>query len=84
VLDVAAGNGNATLAAARRWCEVTTDLVPRCSSPAGRAGRRPRDPVQEADAENLPFPDAYFDVVMSNSAMFTRTREAAARACTCL
>src|SRR5467141_3201750 len=29
VLDVAAGNGNATLAAARRWCEVTsTDYVP--------------------------------------------------------
>ena len=29
VLDVAAGNGNATLAAARRWCDVTsTDYVP--------------------------------------------------------
>ena len=40
VLDVAAGNGNATLAAARRGCRVTsTDYVPRCSSeaPSGRA-----------------------------------------------
>ncbi len=40
VLDVAAGNGNATLAAARRWCDVvSTDYVPACSSAAGCAPR---------------------------------------------
>jgi 2-polyprenyl-3-methyl-5-hydroxy-6-metoxy-1,4-benzoquinol methylase len=48
VLDVAAGNGNVTLAAARRWCEVTsTDHVASQleSGRAGaRAGRRPHDP----------------------------------------
>jgi 2-polyprenyl-3-methyl-5-hydroxy-6-metoxy-1,4-benzoquinol methylase len=43
VLDVAAGNGNATLAAARRWCEVTsTDYVRHCWSAAACAPR-PRD-----------------------------------------
>jgi hypothetical protein len=41
VLDVAAGNGNATLAAARRWCEVTsTDYVPSLSNGAAPAPRR--------------------------------------------
>ena len=48
VLDVAAGNGNATLAAARRWCDVTsTDYVSSLLE-SGRArarGRRPRDPL---------------------------------------
>ena len=42
VLDVAAGNGNVSLAAARRWCDViSTDYVPACSSAAARA-RRPK------------------------------------------
>ena len=42
VLDVAAGNGNATLAAARRWCDVTsTDYVPALLE-SGRRARRPR------------------------------------------
>ena len=61
VLDVAAGNGNATLAAARRWCEVTsTDYVPSLLE-AGRARAQAEGHAilfQEADAENLPFPDA--------------------------
>jgi hypothetical protein len=40
VLDVAAGSGNATLAAARRFAHVTsTDYVPACSSAAGAAPR---------------------------------------------
>jgi 2-polyprenyl-3-methyl-5-hydroxy-6-metoxy-1,4-benzoquinol methylase len=39
VLDVAAGNGNASLAAARRWCDVTaTDYVPSASGARPRAG----------------------------------------------
>lgn len=41
VLDVAAGNGNATLAAARRWCEVTsTDYSTRCSKSVASAPKR--------------------------------------------
>src|SRR5258707_5878745 len=60
VLDVAAGNGNATLAAARRWCEVTsTDYVPSLLE-AGRARAQAEGHAilfQEADAESLPLPD---------------------------
>ncbi len=82
VLDVAAGNGNATLAAARRWCDVTsTDYV----SSLLEAGRQRAQAeglevrFQEADAENLPFPDAAFDVVMSTfGVMFTPDQDKAA------
>lgn len=69
VLDVAAGNGNATLAAARRWCEVTsTDYVPALLE-RGReraaAERLHGIDFREADAEALPFDDAAFDAVLS-------------------
>jgi ubiquinone/menaquinone biosynthesis C-methylase UbiE len=69
VLDVAAGNGNATLAAARRWCEVTsTDYVPALLE-RGReraaAEHQTHIDFLEADVEALPFNDASFDVVMS-------------------
>ena len=82
VLDVAAGNGNATLAAARRWCDVTsTDYVPALLE-AGRLRAQAEGHevhFQEADAENLPFPDASFDVVMSTfGVMFTPDQEKAA------
>lgn len=82
VLDVAAGNGNATLAAARRWCDVTsTDYVPALLS-RGReraAAERLKIEFQEADAEALPFPDAAFDVVMSTfGVMFTADQDKAA------
>ena len=82
VLDVAAGNGNATLAAARRWCEVTsTDYVPSLLE-SGRARAQAEGHTiqfQQADAENLPFPDASFDVVMSTfGVMFTPNQEQAA------
>ncbi|HVK95957.1 MAG TPA: class I SAM-dependent methyltransferase, partial [Noviherbaspirillum sp.] len=82
VLDVAAGNGNATLAAARRWCDVTsTDYVPSLLE-SGRARAQAEGHTiqfQEADAENLPFPDASFDVVMSTfGVMFTPDQEKAA------
>ena len=61
VLDVAAGNGNAALAAARRGASVTaTDYVPGCST--GRAVRAAADGLQldvrEGDAESLPFAGA--------------------------
>jgi ubiquinone/menaquinone biosynthesis C-methylase UbiE len=69
VLDVAAGNGNATLAAARRWCEVTsTDYVPALLE-RGReraaAERLHGIDFREADVEALPFDDGRFDVVLS-------------------
>jgi ubiquinone/menaquinone biosynthesis C-methylase UbiE len=68
VLDVAAGNGNVTLAAARRWCEVTsTDyvepLLMRGRQRAEAEGFRVKFHV--ADAENLPFADRSFDAVVS-------------------
>jgi SAM-dependent methyltransferase len=75
VLDVAAGNGNVTLAAARRWCEVTcTDYVESLLASARRRAEAEGLHVQfkVADAENLPFPDASFDAVVSTfGAMFT-------------
>jgi SAM-dependent methyltransferase len=82
VLDVAAGNGNATLAAARRWCDVTsTDYVASLLD-AGRARAQAEGlavQFQEADAEALPFADASFDVVMSTfGVMFTPNQEKAA------
>jgi ubiquinone/menaquinone biosynthesis C-methylase UbiE len=82
VLDVAAGNGNATLAAARRWCDVTsTDYVSSLLE-SGRARAQAEGHTvqfQEADAENLPFPDASFDVVMSTfGVMFTPNQDEAA------
>ncbi len=82
VLDVAAGNGNASLAAARRWCEVVaTDYVPALLDRARERAAAERLPIEfrEADAENLPFPDASFDVVLSTfGVMFTPHQERAA------
>ena len=68
VLDVAAGNGNATLAAARRFAHVTsTDYVPALLE----GGRRRAEAeglnvtFEVADAEALPYPAASFDVILS-------------------
>lgn len=82
VLDVAAGNGNATVAAARRWANVTsTDYVPTLLE-RGRAkaeAERLHVAFQEADAENLPFADASFDAVLSVfGVMFTPNQEQSA------
>ena len=74
VLDVAAGNGNASLAAARRWCEVvSTDYVPALLERGRERAVAERLDIQfrEADAEALPFDDGAFDVVVSTfGAMF--------------
>lgn len=82
VLDVAAGNGMASLAAARRWCEVTsTDYVPALLE-RGRARAEAegmRIEFREADAENLPFDANSFDVVLSTfGVMFTPNQDKAA------
>jgi SAM-dependent methyltransferase len=89
VLDVAAGNGNATLAAARRWCDVvSTDYVPSLLEHGRARANADGLPVkfEQADAENLPYSDHSFDVVMSTfGVMFTPDQDKAAaemaRAC---
>jgi ubiquinone/menaquinone biosynthesis C-methylase UbiE len=82
VLDVAAGNGNVSLAAARRWCDVTsTDYVPALleRGKARAAAEGLTIAFQEADAEALPFKDASFDVVVSTfGVMFTPDQDKAA------
>lgn len=82
VLDVAAGNGNATLAAARRFASVTsTDYVPALLEQGRRRAEAERFEVtfQVADVEALPYPDASFDVVLSTfGVMFTPDHERAA------
>ena len=81
VLDVAAGNGNAALAAARRWCDVTaTDYVAALLDHARERAQAERLEItfREADAEVLPFKDAAFDAVMSTfGVMFTADHDRA-------
>ena len=82
VLDVAAGTGNSSIPAAQKGAQVTaSDLTPELLD-AGRA-RAEADGVQleweVADAENLPFEDESFDVVMSSiGVMFAPHHQAAA------
>ncbi len=82
LLDVAAGNGNVSLAAARRGCEVvSTDYVPALLE-RGReraAAERLAMDFRPADAEALPFQDASFDLVASSfGVMFTPDQARAA------
>src|SRR5260221_3318366 len=82
VLDVAAGNGNVALAAARRWCDVIASdyvsvLLERAQERA--VAERLAIEFREADAEALPFPDGSFDVVVSTfGVMFTPDQDRAA------
>lgn len=82
VLDVAAGNGNASLAAARRWAVVTsTDYVPELLERGRERASAERLDItfRTADAENLPFADNSFDVVVSTfGVMFTADHDRAA------
>lgn len=82
VLDVAAGNGNVSLAAAHRWCDVvSTDYVPSLLE-RGRARATAEGltiTFKEADAEALPFADGSFDAVVSTfGVMFTPNQNQAA------
>src|SRR5712672_1524483 len=82
VLDVAAGNGNVTLAAARRWCDVvSTDYVPSLLE-RGRiraAAEGLSVEFKQADAEALGFADSSFDVVVSTfGVMFAPDHDKAA------
>jgi ubiquinone/menaquinone biosynthesis C-methylase UbiE len=83
VIDIAAGNGNATLAAARRFATVVSaDYVPALleNGRARAAAEGLAVDFREADAEALPFPDASFDVAMSTfGVMFAPDHVRAAR-----
>ena len=82
VLDVACGNGNASLAAARRFCEVVgIDYVPMLLDEGRERAQAEGLAVdfREGDAEDLPFPDASFDVVVSTlGSMFAPDQHKAA------
>lgn len=82
VLDVAAGNGNATLAFARRFCNVTsTDYVAELLEASGNRAKAEGLFVnyKVADAENLPFEDQSFDAVVSTfGVMFTPNQQQSA------
>ncbi len=82
VLDVCAGNGNATLAAARRFARVTAaDYVPALLERAAARAAADGLDIEEfrvADAEDLPFEDGAFDVVLSTfGVMFTADHDRA-------
>ena len=83
VLDVAAGNGNATLAAARRYARVTsTDYVPELLDKGRRRAEAEGLNVrfEVADVEALPYESASFDVVISTfGVMFAPDHATAAR-----
>jgi len=83
VLDVAAGNGNATLAFARRWHQVTStdyvqDLLDKGRARANAEGLNVQ--FQLADAEALPFDDASFDAVASTFGVMFAPDQAGAAA----
>jgi SAM-dependent methyltransferase len=82
VLDIACGNGNASLSAARRGCRVTgIDLAPELLDQAYERASAEHVDIDflEGDAENLPFADEAFDVVLSTfGIMFAPDRKRAA------
>jgi len=83
VLDVAAGNGNATLAFARRGCDVvSTDYVPALLDRARRRAAAEGYDIafREADAEALPFADRSFDAVVSTFGVMFAPNQAEAAA----
>lgn len=68
VLDLCTGSGNAAISAARRWCKVTgIDYAPTLLEHARERAKAEQLPIEfiEADAENLPFEDQSFEVILS-------------------
>jgi len=68
VLDVACGSGTAALVAERRFCEVTgldyvSSLIDRARLRAEANGQDIKFIV--GDAQEMPFPDDYFDCILS-------------------
>jgi ubiquinone/menaquinone biosynthesis C-methylase UbiE len=82
VLDVATGSGNTAISAARRFCAVTgIDYVPELVEQARKRAEVEGLEVtfDVGDAEDLPYPDASFDVVLSTlGVMFAPDQEKAA------
>src|SRR5215204_1626518 len=82
VLDVATGSGNTAISAARRFCNVTgMDLAPESIEHARRRAEAEAMDItfEVGDAEDLPYEDASFDVVVSTiGVMFCPDQEAAA------
>ena len=82
VLDVATGSGNTAISAARRFCEVTgMDLAPESIEHARRRAEAEGMEItfEVGDAEDLSYPDASFDVVLSSiGVMFCPNQEQAA------
>jgi SAM-dependent methyltransferase len=87
ILDVATGHGNAALAAVRRFCEVTgIDYVPEVLEAARKRAAAEGLVIdfQVGDAEEIPFPDASFDYVLSTlGAMFALDQEKTASCLGC-
>jgi ubiquinone/menaquinone biosynthesis C-methylase UbiE len=79
VLDVATGSGNTAISAARRFCDATgIDYVPELIEQARKRAEVEGLEItfEVGDAEDLPYPDASFDVVLSTlGVMFAPNQE---------